>query len=112
MPSNRAFLGTGLSATALASAPVLICKLLVSSDLAPSVSRLHRVSIVGAFLADNRHSLTIHGPAGLPLVACTLVRSIQIVNEIALVSLTTDDALLCAGHPGAQNSGTGTHLLW
>ena len=90
---------------------IFVGELLVRSDLIAGVPGL-RISIVGAFLADDGDSRSVHGPAGPPLVPSTLIRCVQILNEIALIFLTTNDAFLCTSHARAQKTSSRAHLLW
>lgn len=99
------------TATTLPAA-IFIGELLVRSDLIASVPGLHTISIVGAFLADDGYFRSVHGPAGPPLVPGALIRCVQILNEIALIVLTTNDAFLCTSHARAQKTSSRAHLLW
>ena len=84
----------------------VLLELLVGSDLVASVADL---AAVRAFLRNGGHALPIDWTTSLPSV--TLARLVKVIDEVALVVLTSNDAFLGSCHPRGEHTLTRTHLL-
>ena len=103
------------AATSAAHARILL-ELLVYVDLVASVSRLARISVGGAFFANDRDLVTIHGTTGSPLVVAagcpdTVPCLVQIVNERSLIVLTSNDTFLGTCHTWCNQASSWSSML-
>ena len=97
------------------SNPRIFHKLLVRSDDIASVSL--RVSIIRTVVTTDCHgAISTHGATSAPLVviAClpdALPGLIEVVNELPLIVLTSNDSLLGSSHARSKQSLAGTCML-
>lgn len=96
--------------------PWILLELLVRSDLVSGVAHLTSISIVGTLFPDDRYILAVHWTTTTPrvpsaMVSHTLVGLVQIIDEISLVVLASNDTLLSASHSWGEHTIAWSHLL-